>query len=101
MQSANSLATGVRPSHGSAARWHRPRSASPPVRIPLPACPFELSRMKTREDDIAYFRRRLAASEHQAGEADSDASRAAHLKLAEHYRQKLVALGASNDPEAD
>ncbi|WP_428685009.1 hypothetical protein [Sphingopyxis sp.] len=57
--------------------------------------------MTTREDDIAYFRRRLASSERQAGEADTDAARAAHLKLADHYREKLVELEGADQREAD
>lgn len=57
--------------------------------------------MKTREDDVAYFRRRLASSERQAGEAGTEAARAAHLKLAEHYREKLIELGAADQREAD
>ncbi|WP_179102014.1 hypothetical protein [Sphingopyxis sp. KK2] len=57
--------------------------------------------MTTREDDIAYFRRRLASSERQAGEAETEAARAAHLKLAGHYREKLIALGIRDQDEAD
>lgn len=98
---ANKAATETRPPRGHAA-WRRlARRARASARAAVPTCPFERPRMTTREDDIAYFRRRLASSERQAGEADTDAARAAHLKLADHYREKLIELGAQDHREAD
>ncbi|MGR4893126.1 hypothetical protein ACIPPQ_19000 [Sphingopyxis sp. LARHCG72] len=49
--------------------------------------------MTAKDDDIAYFRRRLEACEAQAARATTDGARNAHRTLAGLYREKLVWLG--------
>jgi hypothetical protein len=54
--------------------------------------------MPTEEENIAYYRRRIAACTEQALRAESPSARGAHEALARLYREKLVALGADPGP---
>lgn len=49
--------------------------------------------MTTKEEDIAYYRRRIDACAEQALRAETPSARAAHEAMARLYRDKLVALG--------
>ena len=51
--------------------------------------------MPTKEEDIAYYRRRIDACAEQALRAETPSARGAHEAMARLYREKLVALGAS------
>ncbi len=66
---------------------------------PAEACHFETSRSPSKEDEIAYFQRRLDASEALAARAETDGARRAHLTLAQLYRERLISLAAA-DAEA-
>ena len=51
--------------------------------------------MDIADNDIAYLTRRLAAAERQAGRADNDVARLAHLELARLYRARLATIAGT------
>ena len=77
----------------------RGHQALDPGHSPAEVCHFETNRRPSKEDEVAYFQRRLDASKALAARAETDTARSAHLTLAQFYREKLISLGA-DDTEA-